>query len=859
MMGLALGVDYSLLMVSRFREELAAGASPIDAAWATRRTAGRTTMFAGSTLLISMIVALFIVPGSLLASLAGTVAMVVVAQRPRRDGPRTGAAGADRPEHRSLADRPGAERESRLMGFVDAALRRPAPVAALIGAVVLLLAAPALALKTGPPSPEQLSKSDPARRDAELIDHAIGPGWDAPFQIIATTDNGPITEPGRLAALGRWQRRIAALPGVQAVIGPGQIARRVAPLREAGSALLASEGRSGPFGRLGRARPQAGVAAGGVSQLREGLSQASAGAGLLAQGSGKASAGALAISRGLAVAAAGSQRAVSALNAFAKGTRHLAAAQQKATLGALQLKLSLRDEVPNLRANALRRARRTEKSLEGDAHDKLPELIAPAKVAEEQLKAAVQQLQEMTVGRSDPHYGPALEAVSKASAAVGGTDPISGQPYAPGYAGLPTELTELQKRLVARLRRNQGSRLLAGKHDQPSEAVFGGRRPSSTKAWSRSNRAATSSPSARRASRMPPRLSTVASRASLTGATALAAGVSRIGGGATALEENLAKRLPRSRPPAVRPEPRRRQGDRRPAHDPAPHRQDPPRHAGAVQLRLLRPLGARRGARAGTRRPPADDRIHHGGQAATMLVISRYSFNTPGSIALNHRLDSTTPPALGARSRRHRGGRRRRSAQRLQPRHPVAHPAGRDRRSPSPPSWSWCWSCGRCRWPRSRSRSTWRRSASPSASSRSSSTCPQAGRWAAIPTSTRSGPTVIFGVVFGLSIDYAVFLLIRMQERYDRDGDHRAAISVGLEKTARVITGAAAIMMAVFIAFAGAPIATVSQLGIGLTVAVLLDATVVRIVLLPALMLLIGERVWWLPRPLDRVLPRLNV
>jgi RND superfamily putative drug exporter len=66
-------------------------------------------------------------------------------------------------------------------------------------------------------------------------------------------------------------------------------------------------------------------------------------------------------------------------------------------------------------------------------------------------------------------------------------------------------------------------------------------------------------------------------------------------------------------------------------------------------------------------------------------------------------------------------------------------------------------------------------------------------------------------------------------------------------------------MMAVFIAFAGAPIATVSQLGTGLTVAVILDATVVRIVLLPALMLLIGDRVWWLPRPLARVLPKLSV
>ena len=78
MMGLALGVDYALLMVSRFREELAAGKSPADAARLTRRTAGRTTIFAGSTLLISMLVSIFILPGSLLASLAGTVAMVVV-------------------------------------------------------------------------------------------------------------------------------------------------------------------------------------------------------------------------------------------------------------------------------------------------------------------------------------------------------------------------------------------------------------------------------------------------------------------------------------------------------------------------------------------------------------------------------------------------------------------------------------------------------------------------------------------------------------------------------------------------------------------------------------------------------------
>ncbi len=117
------------------------------------------------------------------------------------------------------------------------------------------------------------------------------------------------------------------------------------------------------------------------------------------------------------------------------------------------------------------------------------------------------------------------------------------------------------------------------------------------------------------------------------------------------------------------------------------------------------------------------------------------------------------------------------------------------------------------------------------------------------------GAAAIFGVTFGLSIDYAVFLLARMREGYRESGDNAVAIRFGLEKTAGVITGAAAIMAAVFASFAIAPVATVSQMGLGLTVAVLLDATVVRIVLLPALMLLIGERVWRTPSWLDRLLP----
>jgi RND superfamily putative drug exporter len=120
------------------------------------------------------------------------------------------------------------------------------------------------------------------------------------------------------------------------------------------------------------------------------------------------------------------------------------------------------------------------------------------------------------------------------------------------------------------------------------------------------------------------------------------------------------------------------------------------------------------------------------------------------------------------------------------------------------------------------------------------------------------GAAGIFAVTFGLSIDYSVFLIARMRERRTAGADNAASIAFGLEKTAGVITGAAAIMIAVFVSFAAAPIATVSQLGVGLTVAILLDATVVRIVLLPALMLLFGDRVWHVPARLDRLLPRFD-
>jgi RND superfamily putative drug exporter len=120
-------------------------------------------------------------------------------------------------------------------------------------------------------------------------------------------------------------------------------------------------------------------------------------------------------------------------------------------------------------------------------------------------------------------------------------------------------------------------------------------------------------------------------------------------------------------------------------------------------------------------------------------------------------------------------------------------------------------------------------------------------------------PVMMFAILFGLSMDYEVFLISRIREEYLKDGDTRRSVADGLAKTARVITAAAAIMVVVFLAFLAAPDVFLKLFGIGLASAIFLDATVVRMVLVPAVMQLLGSRNWWIPNWLERILPRLDV
>jgi RND superfamily putative drug exporter len=120
-------------------------------------------------------------------------------------------------------------------------------------------------------------------------------------------------------------------------------------------------------------------------------------------------------------------------------------------------------------------------------------------------------------------------------------------------------------------------------------------------------------------------------------------------------------------------------------------------------------------------------------------------------------------------------------------------------------------------------------------------------------------PMMLFAIVFGLSMDYEVFLLSRIKEEFDRTGNNAQAVADGLAATARVITAAAAIMVVVFSSFILGDDRALKLMGMGLAVAIFVDATIVRMVLVPATMELLGRWNWWLPGWLGRIIPVVHV
>ena len=866
MMALALGVDYSLLIVSRFREELLADpdVSPRDAAAIASGTAGRTVLFAGLVLVAAMTLAVALAPGAVLLSIVAGVVIAVVLSL-------VGAALAVPPALALVGRRIDRWRiggpaigSPRLIAAAGFAMARPRVVVLSVMLLLLALAAPALGLGTTPPLLTQLPEDHRARQDFEAIQATVPPGFVTSFQVVLRSESGPLTEPRRLRRLQRFQRQLARDPDVAGVLGPGPIAERARGLDELPE-------------RVRGLRRDAGRASAGVATLREGLARASAGASAIERGTraagdgarrlesggGDAAEAARELRRGAEIAAAGASDLAVGLAAAREGATLLEGGADALRGGATRLEEGL-DAAGRAASGDLEPgARELARSLAGGAAD-LADLREPAALGDEQLRLAYEALAAMTIGRTDPRYAEALQAVARAHGAITGEDPITGQRTDPDYPGLVAALDTATDQLRDAVR---GADRLA---DGTGELSAGLERL-------RSGSAALTE-GARRLARGNEELAgglaflarttsdaVLGLQALADGLGQLTAGTEALAGGAGRLTavERLADAAERLAGGFARGH--RRSGSLQNGID----------AAGQVATRFSGFESGGAGAEgraaagymvlAGVQTSPAAQRdqaslvvnADRGGDTARIYVLPRHYAADERNAELRDRLSERTrefaarnhlTAAVGGHAGQYVDFER--GAAGYIPTLIVALSAITFlllvvilRALPLPAV------------------AVLLNLAIVAASFGAlkllfQGDSPLLGGPGLLEVATTAA---IFTVLFALSVDYEVFLLTRMHEAHEAGRDARDAVLHGIGRTGNVVTGAALIMVAVFVAFSVSEFAITRQFGTGLAIAVLLDALLLRLFLLPAAMGLLGARAWWLPAWLDRVLPRLDV
>lgn len=850
MMGLALGVDYSLLLVSRFREELASGQEVRFAAQTATTRAGHTVRFAGLALGVAMLAALFISPGTIMLSsvtgvLVAAVLSVITATTAlpailmllgeRINAWRFGTGSGER---------------AGLAGVALSALRRPALAAVVVLVIVVGLAAPAMAIETGPPDPRTLPDSSPEKQDFSAIQDTLGDGWGAPYEVIVAADDGAVTSSKRLVQIQKFQDRLAHNKHVLAVFGPGVIAKQTAPLREASGQL--AKGRkqlTRSEKALGRLHEGLSKAATGTVQLQAGLDTASAGASKLASGGDQSEEGALQLQAGLATSEQGASLLTAGLSRSSPGLAKLSQGAQRARRG-----------TGKLRSGLLQIRRNTAKGLPGikqlkrellDAKQGFDDLREPVGIADDELAKALAGLNAMGgPAQSDPKYFEVYQAVDAAKAAISGNDSLTGQQVDPAYDGLDAALVEASAGTqraadaVRRIQRKSNKLLSATKRLTRGSSDL-------RQALQRiSNGASNLQQGGTRAIQGAGDLSAGLARLD-AGAGSLAAGVGSLQSGANDLASGLDNGKTRTAD-LVNGVERLKRGvvtfQARTAESSKQLQQTG---------RLGRLLGSGYTTLAAvdtadsTSRSAASQSVNldQGGTAARILVVEHGASNRPGS-PLREQLEKDAAALAKQTGAEVRVG--------------GPAPALQDFDTAVSDRFPLmvavlCLLTYLVLIPLLRSvllplLAVALNVLTVAAALGVLTLCFQG-------SAPLGGPgfiddimrTSIFGLVFALSIDYEVFLLARMREGYVNTGSSEAAIEYGLRHTAGVITGAALIMTGVFVAFALAPIINMRELGLGLTVAVLLDATVIRLVLLPAAMRLAGDRIWWMPAWMHRL------
>ncbi|MGH2879104.1 MAG: MMPL family transporter [Solirubrobacteraceae bacterium] len=443
MTGLALGVGYSLLILDRFhQEELAPGADPRDtahAAIATVSTTGKAVLLAGTGLILALLLATAIAPTKILTSLGvgvllcstlaigGAVvvmpaALVLLGQRLVK--PSFGAPG-------------GLSRDwDRLVG-AGAWVRHNAVIAGMLATgALLLLAIPAFALKTGPPGIAQLPKSDKARVAFEEVARVMGPGWPTPYNMIVVNPKGAITTAKTLESLDRFQEQVAKDPAVASVAGPGALSSQTKALGQLPSALAeSSKLLTGGKKDLGRLSTGLGQAGSGAKELQSGLSEASTGAGKLHGGAGEAQAGSAKLHTGLAAARSGSAKLSGGLDQALTGATALKNGSTEALAGSVALTNGLYSTHTPVKAG-LPSVKQLE-SLTASTSGSISSLQGDAQNTSAATASALAALRAMDA-KGDPHYSEALAALEHAHSSAGSVS--NGLSSAAGGAGEAAKL-----------------------------------------------------------------------------------------------------------------------------------------------------------------------------------------------------------------------------------------------------------------------------------------------------------------------------------------------------------------------------------------------------------------------------------
>jgi putative drug exporter of the RND superfamily len=827
MIGLALGVDYSLLIVARFREELELDGNVERAAQATVMRTGRAIVPAGCGLILALLAALVLLPGSYISSvvLAAASATALSVVSALFLAPAALILLGTHLNRWSLPRR----RESGVvvMAWSRRLSRQPGFVLGLIF-VLLFCSVWAFTLRSNGGVASLLPPNDPGRKAQEEVERGLGPGWVAPFEVLVAGGGQPVTTPSRLRALSSFQREVEKDPGVDAMAGFASLASATDALGSVPRQLSQQERGSV---RLSQ----------GTNALAHGFARTGAGAAQLASATGAARSGSGQLADGLQTSAAGSQRLSSGLGEASTGSGKLTRATRKTSDGANQLAAkvaSARKQASEALASGapLRNALRSGEASVSNA---------PLQATEAQLATAWQALQDMSVGREDPRY-PALEnAIREATRELNGVDPASAEGEPPGsVAGSVADALgqfELARYLAGRQEHSQrqaqdGIAKLAS----ASKKLDGGLgRLLRSSRQLRSGIARLS----QHGEELPPGM-----RRLSAGAGRLLAGLGQLEGGADNLSASLGPGAPGS--PGLGDAVRR-------LHDGAERSSQ----AHSSGLKQQSPAFFRSGYYylAGFDGSPPERRnqfgflvnIAQGGSAARMLVIPTHEAASEGAKATEARL-STAAGRLARETHAEVvvGG--------LSPALVELNSALRDQTPMARLVLSGVTILILLLVTQSL--------ALPiiSALLNLLTVSVTFGILSLLFNgSLLGGPGFVDSSVipatvvltFGLAVDYEVFILSRIREEYLRTGSTAEAIENGLSKTAPVISGAAVIMIAVFLAFAISPLMILRNLGVGLAAGVVIDAFLVRFVLLPAAMRALGDRCWWVPRWLDRILP----